>query len=100
VRLHPQNLDTTGSDVLKDVTSGQVDAGLVFKTDALNVGDNVSWFAFPEAADASVTSWIAPMKDSTQAELAAKFIHDVTGAAGRKVLADNGFAEPAKGFES
>lgn len=100
VRLHPQNLDTTGSDVLKDVTSGQVDAGLVFKTDALNVGDNVSWFAFPEAADASVTSWIAPMKDSTQAELAAKFIHDVTGAAGRKVFADNGFAEPAKGFES
>jgi molybdate transport system substrate-binding protein len=64
VRLQPQNIDTTGIDVLKDVASGKVDAGLVFKTDALNVRDNVSWFGFPEAADATVTSWIAPMKDS------------------------------------
>jgi molybdate transport system substrate-binding protein len=42
VRLQPQNIDTTGIDVLKDVASGKVDAGLVFKTDALNVRDNVS----------------------------------------------------------
>ena len=99
VRLHPQNIDMTDSDVLKDITSGRVDVGLVFKTDALNVGDNVSWFAFPEAADATVTSWIAPMKYSDQAVLASKFIHDVTGAAGRKVLAEDGFAEPDKKFE-
>lgn len=99
VRLHPQNFDTTDSDVLKDITSGKVDVGLVFKTDALNVGDNVSWFAFPEAADATVTSWIAPMKNSDQAELATKFIQDVTGATGRKVFADDGFAEPDKKFE-
>ena len=39
----------------------------VFKTDALSVGDNVSWSEFPEAADAAVTSWIAPMKNSDQA---------------------------------
>lgn len=100
VRLHPQNIDMTDSDVLKDVTSGKVDAGLAFKTDALNVGDNVSWFAFPEAADATVTSWIAPMKDSDQAELASKFIRDVTGGAGRKIFADDGFAEPNRRFES
>jgi molybdate transport system substrate-binding protein len=98
VRLHPQNLDSTDSDVLKDVASGKVDAGLVFKTEALNVGDNVSWFAFPEAADATVTSWIAPMKDSDQAELAIKFIRDVTGPAGRRVIADNGFTEPTEKF--
>lgn len=99
VQLHPQNLDTTDTDVLKDVTSGKFDAGLVFKTDALTVGDNVSWFAFPESADAAVTSWIAPMKDSDQAELAGKFIQDVTGATGRKVFAENGFAEPNSKFE-
>jgi molybdate transport system substrate-binding protein len=98
VRLHPQNFDTTDIDVLKDITSGKVDAGLVFKTEALNVGDNVSWFAFPEAADAAVTSWIAPMKNSDQPELATKFIKDVTGTSGRKVFADDGFTEPNKGF--
>jgi molybdate transport system substrate-binding protein len=98
VQLHPQNFDTTASDVLKDVTSGKVDAGLVFKTDALNVGDNVSWVSFPEAADAAVTSWIAPLKNSDQAELAAKFIQDVAGSTGRKVFAEDGFAEPNEKF--
>ena len=97
VQLHPQNIDTTGIDILKDVTSGKVDAGLVLTTDALSVGDNVSWFEFPEAADAAVTSWIAPMKNSDQPELATKFIQDVTGAFGRKVFADAGFTEPNKG---
>jgi molybdate transport system substrate-binding protein len=99
VRLNPLNVDTTDSDILRDVTTGKVDAGLVFKTDVLSAGDNVSWFAFPEAADATVTSWIAPLKDSDQAELAAKFVQDVTGASGRKILADAGFAEPNERFE-
>jgi molybdate transport system substrate-binding protein len=97
-RLHPQIIDRTASDVLKDIVNGKVDAGLVFKTDARDVGDAVSWFAFPEAADATVTSWIAPMKNSEQAELASKFIQDATGAAARKVFADDGFAEPNPTF--
>lgn len=100
VRLTPQSTDTTDSDVLKDVSTGKVDAGLLFKTTALGAGDNISWFPFAQAADALVTSWIAPLKGSDQAELATKFVQDVTGAAGRKVLADDGFAEPDKKFES
>jgi len=99
IRLHPQETDTTDIDVLRDVTTGKVDAGLVFKTDALNAGDNVSWFAFPEATDAAVTSWIAPVKDSNEAALASKFIKDVTDPAGRKVFADAGFTEPNEKFE-
>ena len=39
------------------------------------------------------------MKNSDQAELATKFIQDFTGATGRKVLADDGFAESDKKFE-
>lgn len=97
VQLHPQNVDSTDSDVLRDVTTGKVDAGLVFKTEALNIADNVSWLDFPESADAAVTSWIAPLKNSDQGELAAKFIQDVTGPAGRKVFADDGFASPRGG---
>jgi molybdate transport system substrate-binding protein len=95
VQLRPQSIDTTDIDVLKDVTSGKVDAGLVFKTDALNAGDNVSCFDFPEAGDATVTSWIAPVKDSDHSQLATKFIQDVTGSNGRKILAAEGFAEPS-----
>lgn len=100
VRLNPQNIDTTDSDVLRDISSGTVDAGLVFKTDATNAGESVSWFAFPEAANATVTSWIAPLKNSDQAGLAKKFVQDVTDASSRKVFADAGFAEPNEKFES
>ena len=100
VRLNPVNIDTTDTDVLRDVGTRKVDAGLVFKTDALNAGDSVSWFAFPEAADATVTSWIAPLKDSDQAELAKKFVQDVTDAASRKIFAEAGFAEPNEKFDS
>jgi molybdate transport system substrate-binding protein len=99
VRLVPQNIETTDSDVVRDISSGKVDAGLVFHTTAQSAGDNISWFPFPEAADALVTSWIAPLKGSDQAELAAKFVQDVTSAAGRKVFADDGFAQPVKKFE-
>ena len=100
IQLKPQNIDTTDADVLRDIGAGKVDAGLVFKTDALNAGDNVSWFAFPETADATVTSWIAPLRGSDQAELAKKFVQDVTAAASRKIFADAGFAEPNEKFES
>jgi molybdate transport system substrate-binding protein len=99
VQLHPQNVDTTGFDVLKDVMSGAVDAGLVFKTDALNAVGNLSWYPFPEADEAEVTSWIAPLKNSDQAELAAKFVQAVSGPTGRKVFTDDGFAEPMRKFE-
>lgn len=99
IRLNPLNTDTTDTDVLKDVTAGKVDAGLVFKTEALNDGHDVSWFAFPETADATVTSWIAPLNDSDQAELAKKFVQDVTDTASRKIFADAGFAESNEKFE-
>jgi molybdate transport system substrate-binding protein len=98
VRLHPAAMDMTANGVLKDVATGKVDAGLVLKTDALSAGDDISWFEFPEAADAVVTSWIALMKNSDRAGLAAKFINDVTGPAGRKVMADDGFAEPVTSY--
>jgi molybdate transport system substrate-binding protein len=94
VRLRPQAVDRSDIDVLRDVADGRVDAGLVFKTDAVGAGDNVSWFEFPEAADAVVTSWIALMKGSDRADLATKFINDVTGPAGKKVIGEAGFAEP------
>ena len=98
VKLRPLAVDKTATDVLKDVTAGRVDAGLVLKTDALRAGDNVSWVEFPEAARAVVTSWIALIKNSDRADLAAKFVNDVTGPAGRKAITDAGFADPVASF--
>lgn len=95
VQLHPERTEPTPSRVLADVTNGSADAGLVFTTDALAAGDSVSTFALPQDANA-VTSWIAVVKGTTQERGADLFVAEVTGAAGRQVLTQNGFSCPAK----
>ncbi len=94
IQLHPTAEDATTTDIVKNVTDGQVDAGIVYTTDALDAGDNISWFNFPESADSANTYSIALMRDSDQTQLATKFIKLVTGDTGRKILGNDGFAEP------
>lgn len=93
IQFHPGGSEATPSHVLKDVTSGRADAGVVFMADALNAGDNVSWFALPEDSD-GVTSWITVIKGSVEGHEAAQFVQEVTGASGRRILAQDGFAQP------
>jgi molybdate transport system substrate-binding protein len=95
VQLHPERSEATPSHVLQDVTNGSADAGVVFMTDALAAGDEVTSFALPEEADA-VTSWIAVIKGTAQQRGAALFVQEVTGASGSQLLAANGFEPPQK----
>ena len=76
------------------MTSGQADAGLVYVTDAQGAGDKVTAVPFPESADAVNIYPIAVLEQSTQPELARKFVDLVTGEAGQKVLNAAGFAKP------
>ncbi|MCT7657411.1 molybdate ABC transporter substrate-binding protein [Mycobacterium sp. CPCC 205710] len=94
VDLTPVSEESSVTDVLNKVTSGQADAGLVYVTDAIGAGDKVTAVAFPESAGATNTYPIAQLKDSENAPAAAKFVELVTGEAGRKVLSAGGFAEP------
>ena len=82
------------TDVLNKVTSGQADAGLVYVTDALGAGDKVTTVKFAEAAGVVNTYPIAVLKSAPQADLAQKFVDLVTGEAGQKVLSQAGFAKP------
>jgi molybdate transport system substrate-binding protein len=95
VQLHPERSEATPSHVLQDVTNGSADAGVVFMTDALAAGDNVSSFSLPEDADA-VTSWITVVKGTSQVRGAALFVQEVTGASGTQILGENGFIPPPK----
>jgi len=94
VTLKPVSEESSVSDVLNKVTSGQADAGLVYVTDAKGVGDKVAVVAFPEAVGAVNTYPIAVLKDSKNPELARKFVDLVTGESGQKVLSAAGFAKP------
>ena len=92
--LTPVSEESTVTDVLGKVTSGQADAGLVYVTDAAGAGDKVTAVAFPEAGGAVNTYPIAVLKGSKNADTAQKFVDLVTGPDGRKVLAGAGFAAP------
>lgn len=94
VTLAPVSEETSVTDVLGKVTSGQADAGLVYLTDAAGAKDKVTSVAVPEAAQAVNTYPIAVLKDSGHARLAQRFVELVTGEAGQKALAKAGFAKP------
>jgi molybdate transport system substrate-binding protein len=94
VTLNPASEESSVSDVLNKVTTGQADAGVVYVTDAIGAGDKVAAVAFPEAAGAVNTYPIAVLKGSKYPELARKFVDLVTGESGQKVLNAAGFAKP------
>jgi molybdate transport system substrate-binding protein len=95
VHLQPAASEVTSRGVLKDVTAGEVDAGLLFMSDARLAGDAASIIDLPGSVD-DVTSWITAIKGSTLSGEAAHFIDEVTGPTGKRILEDNGFVEPLK----
>jgi molybdate transport system substrate-binding protein len=94
VTLNPVSEESSVSDVLNKVTTGQADAGIVYVTDAKGAGEKVAEVAFTEAAGAVNTYPIAVLKESKSPELARKFVDLVTGEAGQKALSASGFAKP------
>lgn len=94
VALKPVSEETSVTDVLGKVTSGEADAGLVYVTDVKGAAGKVKEVPFAEAAKAVNTYPIAAVRTSKNKELAAAFIAAVTGPAGKNVLADAGFGAP------
>lgn len=94
VRLAPVSEESSVSDVLNKVTTGQAEAGLVYRTDARAAGDAVTAVDFPEAQSAPNTYRIAVLNTARDAALARGFVDLVTGARGRQVLAAAGFGAP------
>lgn len=92
--LQPVSEESSVTDVLGKVTSGEADAGLVYVTDVRSAGDKVKGIAFPESDKAVNTYPIATVGTSKNKELAAAFIANITSEAGKKVLRDAGFGTP------
>jgi molybdate transport system substrate-binding protein len=96
VTLNPVSEESSVTDVLTKVTSGQADAGVVYVTDALGVGDKVTEVGFAEStAAAAVNTYpIAVLKSAADATAAKKFVDLATSEAGQKILSQAGFAKP------
>jgi molybdate transport system substrate-binding protein len=94
VQLRPVSEESSVTDVLNKVTSGQADAGLVYVTDALDAGDRVTAVDFPQAAGGVNTYPIAVLTESQNSEGARVFLTAVTAPAGRDILRRHGFTTP------
>ena len=93
VTLKPVSEESSVTDVLNKVTSGEADAGLVYVTDVKAAGDKVAGVTFPEANEAVNVYPIATLAGSKQQDLAKEFVALVTGP-GQQVLAAAGFGRP------
>lgn len=90
-------VDTYEQDVkavLTKVVLGEVDAGLVYRTDVIAAGDAVEGIEFPEAADAVGIYPIAVLQDAPHRAAADAFVKFVLGPVGQGVLSDAGFGQP------
>jgi molybdate transport system substrate-binding protein len=94
VTLTPVSEESSVTDVLGKVISGEADAGLVYATDVLAARDKVQEVPFPEAAQAVNTYPIAAVRTGKHTELAATFIEAVTGPDGQQLLRSAGFGTP------
>jgi len=94
VDIAPVSEESSVTDVLGKVASGEADAGLVYVTDVIAAGDTVEGIAFDESGEAVNTYPIAALRDSASPAVARAFVAFVASAAGQRVLADAGFGAP------
>jgi molybdate transport system substrate-binding protein len=94
VTITPVTLEQDVKQALAKVELGEVDAALVYRTDAKASTANVDGVEFPESATAINAYPIAALKGAPNPAGAAAFVAYVESEAAQKVLADAGFQKP------
>jgi molybdate transport system substrate-binding protein len=90
----PDTLEQDVKATLQKVSSDEVDAALVYKTDVIAAGDEVEGITFPESSQAVNQYPIAALTDSKNAVTAQAFVDFVQSSEGRAVLTKAGFGKP------
>ncbi|GAA1340813.1 molybdate ABC transporter substrate-binding protein [Arthrobacter roseus] len=93
IQISPVSEESSVTDVLGKVRTGQADAGLVYVTDIASADGAVDEVPISEAGQAVNRYPIAAIKDGNE-ELAEAFVDFVTGEGGQQVLSGHGFGEP------
>lgn len=94
VTLSPVSQESSVTDVLGKVESGEADAGVVYVTDLKGAGKRVGSVPFPEAASTVNRYPIVTLTGAANPAGARAFVDFVTGEKGRAVLASAGFGAP------
>ncbi|MGH3452849.1 MAG: molybdate ABC transporter substrate-binding protein [Nocardioidaceae bacterium] len=91
IDLEPATEEDNVSSVLTKVTSGEVDAGLVYVTDAQAAGDDVQTVEIPRSGEVINDYPIAVLADRENFDAAQHWVDLVLSQGGQDVLADYGF---------
>ena len=94
VSLTPVTLEQDVKAALAKVKLGEVDAALVYRTDAKAASSDVDGVEFPESASATNDYPIVALKDAPNPAGAGAFVSYVQSAAALRVLTDAGFQTP------
>ncbi len=94
VTVTPVTLGADVKAVLTAVQLGEVDAGMVYRTDVQAAGDKVKGIEIPAEQNASTSYPIAVLSEAPNAAAARAFVDHVLSADGAKVLTEAGFASP------
>lgn len=91
VTAEPVTEEDNVRDVLTKVTTGEVDAGLVYVSDAQVAGSDVAVIEVPESDQALNPDVFAVLTDAEEPELAQEWVDLVTSREGQRVLESYGF---------
>lgn len=94
VTASPDTLESDVRAVLTKVSLGEVDAGLVYRTDVVAAGDAVEGIEVAGAASVVNRYPIGVLTGAAAAQLATDFVEFVASADGRAVMAEAGFGAP------
>ena len=91
VRLVPVTFEADVRAVLAKVASGEVDAGIVYRSDAIAGGTSVESISIPDSTNVSIQSPIASIASNGGEPAVEKFIDFLLSPSSQLVLADHGF---------
>src|SRR3954452_13109568 len=94
ITAEPASTEVDVKSVLAKVTEGEADAGIVYTTDAVAAGDDVTSIPIPGSAKQLTSYPIVTLDQSKDSDLAQEFVDLVTGSTGQQVLQQAGFGEP------
>jgi molybdate transport system substrate-binding protein len=94
VTVHPATLEQDVKATLTKLTLGEVDAAVVYRTDAKAAGNKVTAVEFPESRSAINDYPIAVIGDAPNPTGASAFVAYVRSEHGRAVLSAAGFQPP------
>ncbi len=94
ITVTPKSLETDVKAVVTKVTSGEADAGIVYRTDVEAAGDEAEGVAIPAELNVVARYPIVVTEAAPNPTAAKRFVAWVTGPEGQARLAAAGFAAP------